>query len=339
MLPALTPSPQPRFKGKPRVILTRMLMPSVEARLCELFDAELNTSDEPMSREALIAAMQAADVLVPTVTDKIDAKMIAEAGERLQLIASFGAGTDHVDLAAARAAKLIVTNTPDVLTEDTADLAMALIIAVPRRLAEGARMLQEGQWYGWAPTGLLGHKLRGRVLAIVGMGQIGQAVALRARAFGLEIVYHNRTRLPAALETALGAHYEPDLDALIARADILSLHCPSSAATRQLLNTTRIALLKPGACVINTARGDLIDEDALFSALSQGRIAGAGFDVFVNEPRIDPRFLTLPNVLALPHMGSASEEGRTAAGERVIANIRSWAEGQCPPDQVNQDGV
>jgi glyoxylate reductase len=333
------PPQQPRSKGKPRVIVTRKLMPAVEARLSLLFDAELNHDDEPLGREGLIAAMQAADVLVPTVTDRIDAEMIVEAGERLQLIASFGAGTDHIDIAAARTRKIIVTNTPGVLTDDTADLTMALIIAVPRRLAEGVRMLQNGAWHGWAPTGLIGHRLGGRVLAIVGMGRIGQAVAHRARAFGLDVVYHNRTRLPAALENMLGARYEPDLDMLIARADILSLHCPASAATRHLLNAERIAMLKPGAYVINTARGDLIDEEALFAALSEGRIAGAGFDVFVNEPKIDPRFLSLPNVLALPHMGSATEEGREAAGERVVANIRYWADGHRPPDQVIQDWV
>ncbi len=333
------PPPQPRSKGKPRVIVTRRLMPAVEARLSELFDAELNHDDEPLDREGLIAAMNAADVLVPTVTDRIDAAMIAEAGERLQLIASFGAGTDHIDIAAARARKIIVTNTPGVLTDDTADLTMALIIAVPRRLAEGVRMLQQGEWHGWAPTGLLGHRLGGRVLAIVGMGRIGQAVAHRARAFGLDVVYHNRSRLPASLENMLGARYEPDLDMLIARADVLSLHCPASEATRHLLNARRIAMLKPGAYLINTARGDLIDEEALFAALSEGRIAGAGFDVFVNEPRINPRFLSLPNVLALPHMGSATQEGREAAGERVVANIRYWADGHRPPDQVIEDWV
>ena len=333
------PPPQPRSTGKPCVIVTRRLMPAVEARLSELFDAELNHDDEPLDREGLIAAMNAADVLVPTVTDRIDAAMIAEAGERLQLIASFGAGTDHIDIAAARARKIIVTNTPGVLTDDTADLTMALIIAVPRRLAEGVRMLQQGEWHGWAPTGLLGHRLGGRVLAIVGMGRIGQAVAHRARAFGLDVVYHNRSRLPASLENMLGARYEPDLDMLIARADVLSLHCPASEATRHLLNARRIAMLKPGAYLINTARGDLIDEEALFAALSEGRIAGAGFDVFVNEPRINPRFLSLPNVLALPHMGSATQEGREAAGERVVANIRYWADGHRPPDQVIEDWV
>ena len=337
MSSATEPSPEPHLKGKPHVIVTRKLMPAVEARLSELFDAELNSEDLPLSRESLCAAMREADVLVPTVTDRIDAAMIARAGERLKLIASYGAGTDHIDIAAARAAKIIVTNTPGVLTDDTADLTMALIIAVPRRLAEGVRMMQSGEWHGWSPTGLLGHRLSGKVLAIVGMGRIGQAVAHRARAFGLDVVYHNRQRLPAALENMLGARFEPDLDAMIARADVLSLHCPASAETRHLLSAARIASLKSDAYVINTARGDLIDEEALIAALSAGRIAGAGFDVFANEPAIDPRFLALPNVIALPHLGSATEEGREAAGERVIANIRYWADGHRPPDQVIED--
>ena len=334
MSSATLPPRDPQSGGNPLVIVTRRLPPLAEARLSLLFAAELNSEDVPLGREGLSAAMQVADVLVPTVTDRIDAAMIESAGEQLRLIASFGAGTDHVDIAAARARGIVVTNTPDVLTEDTADLAMALIIAVPRRLAEGARMLHGGEWRGWGPTGLLGHRLGGKVLAIVGMGRIGQAVACRARAFGLEVVYHNRTRLPEAIETKLGARYEPDLDAMIGRADILSLHCPASAETRHLLNAARIALLRPGAYLINTARGDLIDEEALFAALTEGRIAGAGFDVFANEPEIDPRFLSLPNVLALPHMGSATVEGREAAGERLVANIRAWADGHTPPDQV-----
>ena len=329
----------PRFAGKPRVVVTRKLIPRVEARLCELFDAQLNADDVPMSREALVAAMREADVLVPTVTDRIDAAMIAEAGDRLRLIASFGAGTEHIDLAAARARKILVTNTPGVFTDDTADLTMALIISVPRRLAEGVRMVQTGQWHGWGPSGLMGHRLGGKVLGIVGMGRIGQAVAHRARAFGLDVVYHNRRPLPAALENMLGARYEADLDAMIAGADILTFHCPASAETRHLLDARRIALLKPDAYVINTARGDLIDEEALIAALSAGRIGGAGLDVFAGEPHIDPRWLSLPNVVALPHMGSATAEGRETAGERIVANIRIWADGHRPPDQVLEGWV
>ena len=324
----------PRFIGKPRVAVTRRLLPKVEARLSELFDTQLNGDDQPMSRDALISAMRDADVLVPTVTDRIDAEMIAGTGDRLRLIANFGAGIEHIDLGAARAAKIMVTNTPSVFTDDTADLTMALIISVPRRLAEGVRMLQTGQWHGWGPSGLLGHRLGGKVLAIVGMGRIGQAVAHRARAFGLDVVYHNRRPLPAALENMLGARYQPDLDAMLAGADIITFHCPASAETRHLLNAQRIASLRPDAYVINTARGDLIDEEALITALSDGRIGGAGLDVFAHEPAIDPRWLSLPNVVALPHMGSATIEGRETAGQRVIANIRFWADGHRPPDQV-----
>ena len=324
----------PRFIGKPRVAVTRRLLPKVETRLSELFDTQLNGDDQPMSRDALISAMREADVLVPTVTDRIDAEMIAGTGDRLRLIANFGAGIEHIDLGAARAAKIMVTNTPSVFTDDTADLTMALIISVPRRLAEGVRMLQTGQWHGWGPSGLLGHRLGGKVLAIVGMGRIGQAVAHRARAFGLDVVYHNRRPLPAALENMLGARYQPDLDAMLAGADIITFHCPASAETRHLLNAQRIASLRPDAYVINTARGDLIDEEALITALSEGRIGGAGLDVFAHEPAIDPRWLSLPNVVALPHMGSATIEGRETAGQRVIANIRFWADGHRPPDQV-----
>jgi glyoxylate reductase len=323
-----------RLRGTPRVVVTRRLLPAVEARLSELFDVTLNPTDEPMDREALIAAMREADVLVPTVTDRIDAEMIGAAGDRLGLIANFGAGIEHIDLAAARARRIIVTNTPGVFTDDTADMTMALIISVPRRLAAGVRVLVSGQWHGWGPSDLLGHRLGGKSLAILGMGRIGQAVAHRARAFGLEVVYHNRHRLPGAVETRLGARYEADLDAMIAQADILTLHCPAGPETHFILNAARIASMKPDAYVINTARGDLIDEEALIAALEAGRIGGAGLDVFAHEPAVDPRLLALPNVVAMPHLGSATIEGREASGEKVIANIRFWADGHRPPDQV-----
>jgi glyoxylate reductase len=328
-----------RFPGKPRVIVTRQLMPAVEARMRELFDVQLNADDASFGRAALIAAMREADVLVPTVTDRIDASMFAEAldgahPQRLALIANFGMGTDHLDLEAARARKIVVTNTPGVFTDDTADLTMALIIAAPRRLASASRAVLTGQWYGWGPSVMLGHKLGGKRLAIIGMGRIGQAVAHRARAFGLEVVYHNRHRLPAALENMLGARFDPDLDAMIAGADILALHCPTGAETRGILSAARIATLKPDAYVINTARGDLIDEEALIAALSEGRIGGAGLDVYTSEPNLDPRFMTLPNVVVMPHIGSATMEGRETAGLKVVANIRFWADGHRPPDQV-----
>ena len=334
-MPVVSDTPLARpVAGRPRVVVTRHLMPSVEARMAELFDVVLNEADLPLDRTAMVTAMRDADVLVPTVTDRIDAGMIAEAGDRLGLIANFGAGTEHLDLAAARARKIVVTNTPGVFTDDTADLTMMLILAIPRRAGEGSRLVRDGEWTGWAPLAMLGHRIGGRRLAILGMGRIGQAVAHRARSFGMDVVYHNRHRLPAAHENMLGVKYEPDLDRLIAEADVLTLHCPAGAQTHHILNAARIASMKPDAFVINTARGDLIDEDALIAALEEGRLAGAGLDVYSQEPKVDPRLFDLRNVIALPHLGSATIEGREAAGERVIANIRYWADGHRPPDQV-----
>jgi glyoxylate reductase len=309
-------------------------MPSVEQRMSELFDAVLNIGDEPMNRDALVAAMQDCDVLVPTVTDRIDAEMIAAAGENLQMIANFGAGTEHIDLAAAAARRIIVTNTPGVFTDDTADIAMAGIIGVPRRIREGTGLVRSGKWTGWAPSGLLGRKIGGKVLGIVGMGRIGQAVAHRARAFGLETLYYNRKRLPEAIERMLGARYLPDLDGLMAEADILTLHCPLTEETRGMIDARRIASMKPGASIINTARGELIDQEALIAALYSGQLAGAGLDVYPEEPAVDRRLIDHPNVMTLPHIGSATVEGREASGEKVIANIRFWADGHRPPDQV-----
>lgn len=323
-----------RVHGTPRVHVTRHLLPSVEARMSELFDVVLNTNDRPMTRAELVAAMRDSDVLVPTVTDRIDAAMIAEAGERLGLIANFGAGTEHLDLAAARSRKIIVTNTPGVFTDDTADLTMMLILSVPRRLGEGGRLIRDSKWTGWTPTAMLGRCIGGKRLGIVGMGRIGQAVAHRARAFGMEVAYHNRHRLPESLEKMFGTSFEPDLERLVAEADILTLHCPAGPGTHHLLNAARLATMKREAFVINTARGDLIDEEALIAALEAGQIAGAGLDVFAREPAVDPRLIALPNVITLPHLGSATLEGRAHAGEKVIANIRFWIDGHRPPDQV-----
>lgn len=325
----------PHFpSGKPKVVVTRHLAPSVEARISELFEAVLNTDDTPMSREELIAAMADCDVLVPTVTDRIDAKMIDGAGERLRLIANFGAGTEHIDLAAAAARKIMVTNTPGVFTDDTADLAMAGIIGVPRRIREGVELIRRGAWTGWAPTGMLGRKIGGKVLGIIGMGRIGQAVAHRAGAFGLEVAYYGRRRLPDALEQMLGARFVGDIDALVAEADILTLHCPLSEETRGMIDARRIALMKPGSSIVNTARGELIDQEALIAALESGHLAGAGLDVYPDEPKVDPRLIRHPNVMTLPHIGSATVEGREASGEKVIANIQFWVNGHRPPDQV-----
>ena len=317
-----------------KVVVTRQLMPSVEARMSELFDCTLNETDEPMSRDALIAAMQSADVLVPTVTDRIDAEMIAEAGDQLGLIANFGAGTEHIDLAAAAKRKIMVTNTPGVFTDDTADIALAGIIGVPRRIREGTALVRRGEWTGWAPSGLLGRKLSGKVLGIVGMGRIGQAVAHRARAFGLEIIYYNRKRLPEAVERMFGARYAESLDALLAKADIVTLHSPLTVETRNMMDARRFGLMKPGASIINTARGELIDQEALIEALQSGHLAGAGLDVYPDEPNVDKRLLKHPNVITLPHIGSATAEGREASGEKVIANIQFWVDGHRPPDQV-----
>lgn len=329
------PQSPPQFSdGKPKVVVTRHLMPSVEARMSELYNATLNTQDTPLTRDQLIAAMADCDVLVPTVTDRIDAEMIEGAGDRLRLIANFGAGTEHIDLAAAAARKIIVTNTPGVFTDDTADIAMAGIIGVPRRIREGTGLVRRGEWTGWAPSGMLGRKLAGKVLGIVGMGRIGQAVAHRARAFGLEIAYTNRKQLPAALEQILGARFVESVDALMAEADILTLHCPLNDDSRAMIDARRIALMKRGASIINTARGELIDQEALIAALYDGHLAGAGLDVYPDEPNVDRRLLDHPNVMTLPHIGSATAEGREASGEKVIANIQFWADGHRPPDQV-----
>lgn len=318
----------------PRVIVTRELPDAVADRMTALFDARLSRGDARMTTDELVAAVAACDVLVPTVTDVIDADLIARAGPRLRLIANFGAGVNHIDLTAARARDIIVTNTPGVLTEDTADMTMALIVSVPRRLAEGEKLVRSGEWKGWSPGGMLGHRIGGKALGIVGMGRIGQAVARRARAFGLSIHYHNRRRLPRSIEDELGATWHPDLDEMLAIADIVTIHTPLNADSRDLIDRRRIGLMRPHVYLINASRGGIVDEEAMVDALEGGRLAGAGLDVWRHEPRIDPRLLALPNVVMIPHMGSATLEGRVASGEKVIANIRMWADGHRPPDQV-----
>ena len=323
----------------PKVIVTRELTDAVMARMTELFDTTLNRVDEKMDRAALERAMADCDVLVPTVTDDIDADLIANAGERLKLIANFGAGVNHIDLKAARARGIIVTNTPGVLTEDTADMTMALIVSVPRRLAEGEKLVRSGHWHGWSPGGMLGHRIGGKALGIVGMGRIGQAVAMRARAFGLSIHYHNRHRLPAVLEAQLAATWHESLDEMLAAADIVTIHTPRNADSENLIDRRRIGLMRPHVYLINASRGGIVDEEALIDALESGRLAGAGLDVWKFEPAIDPRLLALPNVVMTPHMGSATFEGRIATGERVIQNIRMWADGHRPPDQVLEGWV
>jgi glyoxylate reductase len=319
---------------RPRVAVTRKLLPQIEARMNELFDCRFNTEDRPLSADEIAALMQDADVLVPTVTDRIDAELIAKAPPSLRLFANFGAGVNHIDLTAAKAKGIIVTNTPGVFTEDTADLTMALILNVPRRLGEGHRLMRSGEWQGWTPTGMLGHRIGGKTLGIIGFGRIGEAVAIRARAFGMTILYNKRHRLPASVEEELGVAFEPDLDRLVARADIVSLHCPLTSETNRIMNRQRIGLMKRDGYLINSSRGELVDDDALIEALQRGRIAGAGLDVYNHEPAIDPRFLSIPNAVLLPHLGSATYEGREASGEKVIANIRIFSDGHRPPDQV-----
>jgi len=325
-------------RKKPLVVISRKLPDTVETRMCELFDTRLNLSDKPLSPAELAEAVKTADVLVPTVTDRIDADLIAQAGPRLKLIANFGNGVDNIDVTAATARGIIVTNTPRVLTDDTADMTMALMLAVPRRLAEGSTVLtSEHEWTGWTPTWMLGHRISGKRLGIIGMGRIGRAVAKRARAFGLQIHYHNRRRVPADVERELEATYWESLDQMLARMDIISVNCPHTPATYHLLSARHLKLLRPSAYIVNTARGEIIDEDTLARMIEAGELAGAGLDVFEKEPAINPRLVRLAKqskVVLLPHMGSATLEGRNDMGEKVIINIQTFMDGHKPPDRV-----
>ncbi len=320
--------------GRLSVVVTRRLPEPVETRMKELFDVELRDDDRPMTREELAAAMARADVLVPTITDQIDAGLIAKAGERLRLIASFGAGVDHIDVATARSRGILVSNTPGVVTEDTADMTMALMLSVTRRIPEGLAVMQSGKWEGWAPTAFLGGRLGGRRLGILGMGRIGQAVARRARAFGLQVHYHNRKRLRPEIEQELDATYWESLDQMVSRMDILSINCPHTPSTFHLMNARRLKLMKPSAVIINTSRGEVIDENALTRMLAARELAGAGLDVYEHGTDVSPDLRALPNVVLLPHMGSATVEGRIEQGEKVIINIKTFADGHRPPDQV-----
>jgi glyoxylate reductase len=319
---------------KPKVIVTRKLPDPVETRMRELFDTELNMTDGPMSPEQLADAVGRCDVLVPTITDRIDAELIGRAGERLKVIANFGAGVDHIDVKAAVARGLTVTNTPGVLTEDTADLTLALIMAVARRIVEGVAAVQDDRFHGWTPTWMLGRRITGKRLGIIGMGRIGTAVARRAKAFGLQIHYHNRHPVSIRIAEELEATYWESLDQMLARMDIISVHSPHTPATYHLLSARRLKLLQPHAIVINTARGEIIDEQALADLLEKGKIAGVGLDVFEFEPKVNETLLKHPNAVLLPHMGSATIEGRIDMGEKVIINIRTWMDGHKPPDRV-----
>src|SRR5262252_7945563 len=324
---------------RPIVIVTRKLPEVVETRLRELFDARLNLEDQSLSREELVEAVKTADVLVPTVTDRIDRSVLSQAGPQLKLIAQFGTGVDNIDLETARNRSILVTNTPGVLTEDTADMTMALILAVPRRLAEGSYLLKSGsdEWHGWSPTWMLGHRIYGKRLGIVGMGRIGQAVAKRARAFGLQVHYHNRRRVSPQIEEELEATYWESLDQMLARMDIISVNCPHTPATYHLLSARRLKLMRPEAYVVNTARGEVIDENALARMIEHGEIAGTGLDVYEHEPAVNPKLVRLARagrVVLLPHMGSATLEGRVDMGTKVIINIQAFMDGHRPPDRV-----
>lgn len=321
-------------RRRPLVIVTRKLPDLIETRMMELFDCRLNLDDHPFAREELAQAMKTAEILVPTVTDELSAALIAEAGPQLKLIASFGTGVNNIALDAAKAKGITVTNTPGVLTDDTADMTLALILAVARRLGEGERLVRAGRWQGWAPTAMLGMRLTGKRLGIVGMGRIGTAVAKRARAFGLAIHYHNRRRLDPALEAEVDATYWESLDQMLGHMDVVSINCPHTPATYHLISARRLRLMKPHAIVVNTSRGQVIEEEALARALYAREIAGAGLDVYEREPEIHPRLLELDNVVLLPHMGSSTHDGRFDMGERVIVNIKTFVDGHTPPDKV-----
>jgi glyoxylate reductase len=339
------PSPQPCIGAptekksrpmpkKPLVVVTRKLPDVIETRMMELFDVRLNLEDRPLTQTQLADMLRVAEVVVPTVTDRIDAAVLSQAGPQLKLIANFGTGVDNIDLKTARQRNIVVTNTPGVLTEDTADMTMALILAVPRRLAEGERLIRSGQWQGWGPTSMLGHRIWGKRLGIIGMGRIGSAVARRARGFGLAIHYHNRRRVHPDLERELEATYWESLDQMLARMDIISINCPHTPATYHLLSARRLQLLQKHTYIVNTSRGEVVDEAALTRMLDKRQIAGAGLDVFEHEPAVNPKLLKLDNVVLLPHMGSATLEGRIDMGEKVIINIKTFADGHKPPDRV-----
>ena len=321
-------------KEKLSVVVTRRLPKPVEDRMAELFDVTLNDSDTPLTRDQLAAALRTADVLVPTLNDTIDAGLLAQAGEQLRLIANYGSGVDHIDVATARQRGILVSNTPGVLADDTADMTMALMLAVMRRFKEGASHMQSGDWQGWSPSAFLGGRVGGKRLGILGMGQVGTAVARRANAFGMQVHYHNRKKVHPDVEAELGATYWDSLDQMLARVDVVSVNCPHTPSTFHLLNARRLKLMKPSAFLINTSRGEVVDENALTRMLRAGELAGAGLDVFEHGTEINPRLRGLENVMLLPHMASATEEARVEMGEKVIINIKTFDDGHRPPDQV-----
>lgn len=327
------------MKSKPKVIVTRRLPVEVETRMSDLFDTVLRVDDTPMTQDELAAAIADCDVFVPTVTDKIDAAVLSNASDRLRLIANFGAGTDHIDVATAHAKGIPVTNTPGVLTEDTADLAMALILAVSRRLVEGDRRLRAGEFTGWGPTHMLGHRVRGSKLGILGMGRIGQALARRATAFGLDVHYHNRRRIPKGIEETLSATWHEDLDTMLGEVNFLSIHCPATPKTYHMIDAARLSKMRPDSYIVNTARGEIIDEAALAAAVKTGVISGAGLDVYEGEPEVHSDLLDLPNVILAPHIGSATHESRREMGELVLINIRAMMDHHAAPNRVLPPGA
>lgn len=322
------------ISSKPIVTVTRKLPDTIEARMQTLFDVRLNKDDHPLTRAELMTAVKESHILVPTIGDVIDANLLAHTGENLTMIANFGTGFDHIDVRSARQRHITVTNTPDVFAEDTADMTIAMLLALPRRIIEGIQMMQTGSWQGWSPLGLVGRRIAGKTLGIIGLGRVGEAVARRAKAFGLKIIYHNRKPLPKSLETELGAVYYENLDPLLIASDFVSVHCPHTPATYHLLSARRLDLMRPDAYLINTSRGEVIDEKALVRKLKNKSLAGAALDVYQAEPHINPDFRGLENILLLPHMSSATIEGRKSAGERVIVNIQTHLSGHAPPDRI-----
>lgn len=327
------------MKSKPKVVVTRRLPIEVETRMADMFETVLRVDDTPMTQDELAAAISDCDVFVPTVTDRIDADVLSYASDKLRLIANFGAGTNHIDVSAAHAKGIPVSNTPGVLTEDTADLAMALILAVSRRLVEGDRRLREGEFSGWSPTHMLGHRVRGGKLGILGMGRIGQALARRATAFGLDVHYHNRRRVPKSIEESLGATWHEDLDTMVGDVNFLSIHCPATPSTTHLINAERLSKMRPDSYIVNTARGEIIDEAALAAAIKAGTISGAGLDVYEHEPEPHPDLLNLPNVILAPHIGSSTHESRREMGELVLINIRAMMDHHATPNRVLPPGA
>lgn len=328
--------------SKPKILVTRRLPESIEARMATLFETDINEGDVTLTADDIIEGLAGKDVLVSSITDRIDADLVARMPKSVRLIAQFGNGVDNIDVEAALAAGLTVTNTPSVLTEDTADMAMVLMLALPRRLVEGTQMLvRDGVWAGWSPTSMLGHRLRGKALGIVGMGRIGTAVAQRAKAFGLQIHYFSRNRRPPAVETPLEATYWDDLDAMLGAVDIVSLHTPHTRETFHILSAERLMAMKPGSFVVNVSRPELIDEAALVTQIENGHLSGAALDVFENRHGIDPRLLALAEdnkVVLTAHMASATLEARIEMGETVIVNIRTFMDGHQPPHRLLPEG-